>query len=198
MPMCTCDCRAAFRKFIFRRTTTIGAFEFDNISVSETVPSAGSGETFLNPPAVISQRIPVEVPVDPRATQVRLPTLKLADSTDATVCYRQVADAAGTPLAATPTLSITAPSATQTATVGEYLTVFGPLNQVQSDTGSIVVSRLDSSRLVGNEQFYVEVASLPSSATPSQVLCDAATTRGVILVRPLDLTETRHIPIAIN
>ncbi|MEN9753093.1 MAG: hypothetical protein RL670_784, partial [Actinomycetota bacterium] len=174
-------------------------FELDSISVSQTVPAASATETYLNgPPASINQHVPLEVPVDPRATQVRLPELHIAGSTDATLCYRQVADSSGTPLGTPATINFGTVSPMTVELAGPYFALYGTLTQVQTNSGGLVIGKNDYTPLMRNGSLYIEVAALPSAATPTEALCDGASSRAVFVIRPLGLFEVLRQTVVIN
>lgn len=175
-------------------------FEFDNVSLSETVPSASNNETGLSgppppPPATITMHAPTDVPVDPRVTQVGLPELPLSGSTDATVCYRQVADLSGTAIS-TPTVDFQTTMYLASVTLtGSYFAIHGTTSQTQADTGTILLSGLNSARITAGGSIYIEVSALPVGTVPTDSTCSGSTTKSVIKVRPLDLTEIVKRPV---
>jgi hypothetical protein len=176
-----------------------GGFELDNVSISEAVPDASNTESnFIgtppSPPDSITMHAPSEVPVDPRANQVGLPELPLSGSTDATVCYRQVADLSGTALSpATINFGTLTPASVEL--VGPYFAIHGSLSQTQSATGSVVIGKNDYTRVTLGGPVYIEVSALPVGTVPTEAGCAASTTKYVIEVRPLDLTEIVKRPV---
>ncbi len=190
---------SGFQKIHFSSNAYIGAFEFDNISVSETVPGLSSSETNLNgTPPSNSMHTPSVVPVDPRASQARLPQLDISGSTDTTVCYRQVADAAGTALTSAATVNFGTVGSMQVELAGSYFAVYGTQSQVVTNTGGIVVGKNDYSRITQGGSIYIEVALLPTADVPTEALCNSATTRAIIAIRPLDLFEKLHRTIQLS
>jgi hypothetical protein len=184
----------------FAKVRFYGAgFELDSISVSQTVPSNSSSETFLNPrPASIALRLPTQVPVDPRATQARLPQLRITGSTDATLCYRQVADSSGTPLVGSTSINFGTSSAMTAEPAGPYFALYGSIAQVQSNSGGLLVGRNDYAPLMQNGLIYIEVATLPTADSPTAALCDASTTRQVFVIRPYGLLASDTVPITMR
>jgi hypothetical protein len=126
--------------------------------------------------------------VDPRQTQVTLPSTTLSGATNAMLCYQQVADSSATALSGSATLSVGRSSSTSGVTLTETTNLWrfsGARASVQSQIPSITVSGLSSEPLVTTTSKFLRIGV--SAATEfGSGSCFAATNR-VLELRPLNL-----------
>lgn len=80
-------------------------FEFDNLTISETVPVFGDDEEVVGDLPVLTN-LPTVILVDPRAASVQFPRLTITNSNNAFVCISQVANSLGTAISGSPNILI--------------------------------------------------------------------------------------------
>ncbi len=168
-------------------------FEFDNVSISISVPGASSGETFLGggDPTLVAPEVLL---IDPRSHAINLPELQVSGTSTATVCFMQVADSSGGSLSA-PTVSVSAPNATGTAqAVGDDFVMSGSNADVQSDTKHLVIS--SSQRLASGGPIFFKV-SASSGVSASAQSCNTGVSR-VVEIRPVALDLVSNLVAHFN
>lgn len=157
-------------------------FEIDNISLSISLPSTGSGETFLGgaDPALVT---PDVILVDPRSHSVKLPEFQVSGTDTATLCIREVADSEGNALSNV-TTTLTAPGAAGTVqTSGDSLLLSGTNTEVQGDTNRLRFSA--NHRLTQSGPTYLKVAAVSGSGGSADS-CNSSVFK-VVEVRPIEL-----------
>ena len=172
----------------FNKVHFYGAgFELDNISFSVSVPGRATNETNLSGQIQMSLDVPPVVLVDPRATIVEFPGLRVSGDTNATLCFRQVADDTGTPLIGNPSARFenqhNDPITTQT--INDDFVASGSTTDVEDSSVHLLSSSLTNHRLAAGGSLYFSV-SAAAGANPNGNTCDAGTKR-VVEIRPISL-----------
>jgi hypothetical protein len=129
--------------------------------------------------------------IDPRQRSISVPATSLSGSTNALVCYKQVADSSATALSGSATLAVGRSSATSGVTLTETTNLWrfsGARTPVQNQLPSVTISGLSNGALVTDSSKYVQVgltAATGFGSTP----CFTGVTR-VIELRPLTLATS--------
>jgi hypothetical protein len=161
----------------FRKVQLWGTgFEFDNLTFSQTVPTFGAAEEVVGTSAA-SATLPSVLLVDPRSTTISLPALNLSNSNNAMMCIKQVADALGTAMSGSATITVGRSSNTAgvTETVATNLWRYsGTRAAVQSQIPTITISGTSGQPLVPSTSKFINIhvtsdTSGASACTDSQV-----------------------------
>ncbi len=139
---------------------------------------AGGSVTIVAPQVVL---------VDPRSASAEFPTFELDGAANAAVCLAQVADAQGTALSGSPTLTFGQKSgASVTADwVGSKFALAGTTANVQASTASFTASRAQGLTIGGEGSFFVQIRA-SASATANADAC-ASGASAIVEIRPIDL-----------
>lgn len=143
----------------------------------------------------VSGQLPDVMLVDPRAQSLNFPTLTLADSTNAMVCFSQVADSIGSSLIGSPTLAVGRSSST--AGVAENTSTnswrySGPRASVATQTSSIQISGTGLNPVVASGSKWLRVSA--TSDTSGQSACSAADVEldEVVEIRAFELNWNKN------
>ena len=134
-------------------------FEFDNVTVSETVPTEATTEAAVSNND-INANVPPILPVDPRVNAKSLPGMNLLSSTNAHICISQVANSAGGALSGDATITVgrTTNTADITATTTTNLWRFsGTRANLQTQIPAIQIKGLNSQALVPSESKFIRI-----------------------------------------
>ena len=126
--------------------------------------------------------------VDPRANSVTLPSTAISGSTNAMVCYQQVANSSGAALSDSATLSVGRSSSTSGVALTETTNLWritGARGSVQSQTSAITVSGLNDAALVTTSSKFLRIGLSAATAFGSNP-CFLSTSR-VLELKPLDI-----------
>jgi hypothetical protein len=171
-------------------------FELDTISTSVTVPGRANTETNLIGPATMTLAAPDVIPVDPTVSTITLPELQVSGDTNASLCFIQVADAAGNPFENSPlTFTPLGTDPVSTQSVGSYQVISGATADLVTSSGHLVVARTDLAALVGAQSVFIQVFAT-SGLSPNAAACGGGTSK-VVELRPigLDFTQIFDIPL---
>ncbi len=139
---------------------------------------AGGSVTIVAPEVVL---------VDPRNAVAEFPSFELDGAANAAVCLAQVADAQGTALSGSPTLTFAQKSGASVtaAWVGSSFALAGTLSSVQSATASLTASRAQALTLGGEGSFFVQIRASASATANSDSCASGAT--AIVEIRPINL-----------
>jgi hypothetical protein len=168
-------------------------FELDNITTSISVPGRTGGETNLGGPIPMTLDVPSVVLVDPRASSVKFPGVRLSGDTSATLCFRQVADGSGTPLLVSPTARFGdgENDGLTKQTINDDFVASGATSDLQAASSNLASSAINASRLAHSGSVYFRVAAASGNA-PNSSTCDAGTIK-VVEVRPISLDVVSNL-----
>lgn len=164
-------------------------FEFDNVTVSETVPTEATTETAVSNND-INANVPPILPVDPRVNAKLLPGMNLLSSTNAQICISQVANSAGGALSGDATITVgrTTNTADITATTTTNLWRFsGTRANLQTQIPSIQIQGLSGQPLVPSESKFIRIHLSSNTALAG---CTDTQVNQIVEIRPLGLTNT--------
>jgi len=167
-------------------------FELDNISISVSIPDRSNGETNLSGPTQLTLDTPQVILVDPRASQVNIPGLRVSGDTTATVCFRQVADAEGNALDSSPTVGLSDDNSdpVTTQTINNDYVISGNTTDVESSASHLLSASVNGQRIVNSGPVFFKIFAV-SGANPNSSTCDTGTSK-IVEIRPieLDLSQT--------
>ena len=148
----------------------------------------------------ISTNLPDVINVDPRVNTVNFPSLSLSTSTNAMICFRQVADSSGTAISGSANLQVSRSSSTSGVTENTATNLWrynGTRANVQTQINSIQISGTGGAALVssGSKWLEVHVTSRTSSATDCTSNIQV---RKRIELRALGLDTTRRVTVPID
>jgi hypothetical protein len=164
-------------------------FEFDNVTVSETVPTEATTESAVSNNA-INANVPPILPVDPRVNAKLLPGMNLLSSTNAHICISQVANAAGGTLSGDATITVgrTTNTADITATITTNLWRFsGTRANLQTQIPAIQIQGLNSQALVPSESKFIRIHLSSDTALAG---CTDSQVNQIVEIRPVGLTNS--------
>jgi hypothetical protein len=172
----------------FQKIHFYGAgFELDNITVSVSVPGRATNETSLTGPVELSLEVPPVILVDPRATSVGFPGVRVSGDSSATLCFRQVADDIGTPLFGNPTASFqnnnNDPVTTQT--INDDFVASGSTTDIENSSAHLTSSSVSNQRLASSGSLFFKVFAA-AGANPVSGTCDSGAAR-IVEIRPINL-----------
>jgi len=168
-------------------------FELDNITTSISVPGRTGGETNLGGPIPMTLDLPSVVLVDPRASSVKFPGVRLSGDANASLCFKQVADSSGTPLLGSPTAEFGdgENDGLTKQTINNDFIASGATSDVEAASSHLASSALNSSRLAHSGSVYFRV-SAASGSSPTASTCDAGTQK-IVEVRPIELDVVSNL-----
>jgi hypothetical protein len=108
----------------------------------------------------IDTQLPDTLLVDPRSTNIELPERTLSGSTNAMVCIQQVADAAGTAISGSPTITVGRSTSVNNVTLTQGTNMWrfiGSLANIQTQIPTITIAGSDSSALAPSESKFVRL-----------------------------------------
>jgi hypothetical protein len=163
-------------------------FEFDNVTVSETVPSTSDDEEAVSV-IDIDANLPEVLVVDPRLNAKALPAITLESSTDAMICISQVSDSSGTALSGVNTLTVGRTSNTQNITESSGSNIWrfsGPRSDVQAQIPFIQIQGISGAALVPSGSKWIQIHLTSNTADAG---CDDNQVNRFVELRALDLTQ---------
>ena len=164
-------------------------FEFDNVTVSETVPTEATTEAAVSNND-INANVPPILPVDPRVNAKSLPGMNLLSSTNAHICISQVANSAGGALSGSATITVgrTTNTADITATTTTNLWRFsGTRANLQTQIPAIQIQGLSSQALVPSESKFIRIHLSSNTALAG---CTDSQVNQIVEIRPVGLTNS--------
>lgn len=186
-----------FRKVRFRGT----GFEFDNVTISQTVPPLASTETTTETFAPYTISTPTVFIADPRSTAVSFPGVTLgagAGETNAMLCFSQVTQAGG---AITGSAEISASGSGSGVTVSSStnLVAFsGTRDSVTSFAPSIDFPSVPSGQKFGLGSIYIRVVATPQTNLGSAGCTGDAAVSALVEVRFLSVLRSDSVAITID
>jgi hypothetical protein len=131
--------------------------------------------------------VPSVVLVDPRASSVKFPGVRLSGDTNASLCFKQVADSSGTPLLGSPTAEFGdgENDGLTKQTINDDFVASGATADLQAASSHLASSALKSSRLAHSGSVYFRVAAA-SGSSPNSSTCASGATR-IVEIRPINL-----------
>ena len=147
----------------------------------------------------VSTNLPDVIPVHPLATTINFPSLTLTNSTNAMICFSQVANSGGTALSGSPTIEISRSSTTSGVTENITSNLWrynGTRANVQTQINSINISGTSGAAIAstGSKWLRVHVTSATSSASD----CQDSQVNKVVEIRSLGVDTNRRITVDVN
>jgi hypothetical protein len=147
----------------------------------------------------VSTNLPDVIPVHPLATTINFPSLTLTNSTNAMICFSQVANSGGTALSGSPTIEISRSSTTSGVTENITSNLWrynGTRANVQTQINSINISGTGGAAIAstGSKWLRVHVTSATSSASD----CQDSQVNKVVEIRSLGVDTNRRITVDVN
>jgi hypothetical protein len=149
--------------------------------------------------AWVSTNLPDVIPVHPLATTINFPSLTLTNSTNAMICFSQVANSGGTALSGSPTIEISRSSTTSGVTENITSNLWrynGTRANVQTQINSINISGTGGAAIAstGSKWLRVHVTSATGSASD----CQDSQVNKVVEIRSLGVDTNRRITVDVN
>jgi hypothetical protein len=149
--------------------------------------------------AWVSTNLPDVIPVHPLATTINFPSLTLTNSTNAMICFSQVANSGGTALSGSPTIEISRSSTTSGVTENITSNLWrynGTRANVQTQINSINISGTGGAAIAstGSKWLRVHVTSATGSASD----CQDSQVDKVVEIRSLGVDTNRRITVDVN
>ncbi|MFZ9789767.1 MAG: fibronectin type III domain-containing protein [Candidatus Nanopelagicales bacterium] len=147
----------------------------------------------------VSTNLPDVIPVYPTATTINFPPLTLSTSTNAMICFSQVANSEGTALSGSPTIEISRSSTTSGVTENITTNLWrynGTRANVQTQINSINISGTGGAAIAstGSKWLRVHVTSATGSASD----CQDSQVNKVVEIRSLGVDTNRRITVDVN
>lgn len=168
-------------------------FEFDNLTVSETIPSESSTEVVVSTPEIIvdvNANLPSVLLVDPRANSKNFPNIPISLSTGAMICISQVSDISGSEWSGENTVLVSRTdevaniTETTDANIWRYS---GPRSDLEAQIPTIQLQGIENQPLVQLESKFIRVHITSNTAAAG---CTDSQVNQIIEIRPLGLTNT--------
>jgi hypothetical protein len=184
-------------------------FEFDNLTISEEAPAAGSEETFIDALPTYTLNTSSVIPVDPRSQSVSFPGVVLGgdamSEANATMCITQVTDSSGTtPVDAANTLiSLTTPTNGNVTQSGQppNFVFSGGQNEVQTLSSQIrIVTSTTNRSVASSSAVWIRVSVSAQSAGGESTCANTGgeVTASVVELRPLRLTNSTMLRVSLD
>jgi len=182
-------------------------FEFDNLTFSEEMIDFGNEEQVIGSTTAYSLATSPIIPVDPRDPSVSFPGIVLggdaAEEPNATLCFTQVTDIAGTTAVSSENITLSLSSNGTLAPSGEppNFVFSGTQSAVQSVSTQIrIVNSVVGRSVVTSTPVWIRVSVSPASSG-GEATC--ATTGGeitstVVELRPLSLTNDNQSQVSLD
>ena len=148
----------------------------------------------------ISTNLPDVILVDPRATSINFPPLTLSTSTNAMICFSQVADSTGGAISGSPTFSVSRTSTTPGVTENTTTNLWrysGIRTDVQTQIGSIQVSGTLGNPIVPTGSKWLEVHATSRTSGASDCTSNIQVRKRIEL-RALNLDTTQLLTVEVN
>jgi hypothetical protein len=157
-----------------------------------------STETNLSGPTELALDAPQVVLVDPRASTVEFPGVRVSGDTNATLCFRQVSDSEGTPLFSNPTAEFGDDQNDNVSTqrINDDFVASGATGDVETASRHLASTAIRSARLAEGGSLYFRV-SAASGASPTAGTCDGGVHR-IVEVRPIALDVVSNLEAVIG
>jgi hypothetical protein len=177
-------------------------FEFDNVTVSLTVPTLASTETTTETFVQYTLSTPTVLIADPRSSSLSFPGITLGagtGETNAMLCFAQVTQAGGAIAGSADVLAAAAAATGITASSDVNIAAFsGARDSVASFAPTIDFQSIPSGSVFGSGSIFIRVTATPQSNLGSQGCTGAAAVSEVIEVRFLNLLLSDSVGIPID
>lgn len=186
-----------FRKVNFRGT----GFEFDNVTISQTVPALASTETPTETFTSYTLSTPSVVIADPRSASLSFPGVTLGaggTSANAMICFAQVAQGGGA-LAGSAAITTSGSGTGITSSSATNLTAFsGARATVSSFAPSIDFQSIPAGQSLGVRSLYVRVYATPQTNLGAQGCTGNAAVSRVTEIRFLNILRKDSVSITLD
>jgi hypothetical protein len=147
----------------------------------------------------VSTNLPDVLLAHPKVTNINFAPLSLSNSTNAMICFSQVANSSGAAISGSPTLSISRTTNTSGVTENIATNLWrydGTRSSVQDQINSISISGVGGSEIApsGSKWLRVHVTSATSSASD----CQDSQANKVVEIRSLNVETTRRISVSVD
>jgi hypothetical protein len=193
----------------FQRISFSGrGFEFDNLTISETVPELGAEEEVVGALPAYSLTAARVIPVDPRSQSVPFPGVLLAGAAssqpNATLCLTQVSNSSGTEVySGSSGIQVSVPATmgiTQSLSPPRF-TFTGSQTTVRNLSNQIRIISSTTSRTVASSETVWLRASVQAALNTGDLSCAPSgnvITAFVIELRPIRLNSVNQLGIPID
>jgi hypothetical protein len=186
--------------FRFVRFSGAG-FEFDNVTVSQTVPvfatTENTVETF-NPYTISTAEVLL---ADPRATSVRFPGMSLAEGADesnAMICFTQVAQGGGV-LSGPPSIVASGSGTGIAVATDTNLVAFsGARGAVENLSSNVLLEAVAEGQQFGVSSVYLRVSVTPQTNFGTAACSGSNSDSSVIEVRFLNILQSNSVSVSID
>jgi hypothetical protein len=144
----------------------------------------------------VSTNLPTVLLVDPKRTTLNLPSLALSNSTNAMICFEQVANSGGTALGGSANISVTRTTSVEnvTSTVATNSWRYsGSRANVQTQINSIQITGTSGNPVANNGSKWVRIR-----VTDSTTDCASDPVQRVVEIRPLGFDGSRRVTVTLN
>jgi hypothetical protein len=183
-------------------------FEFDNVTISETVPELGAEEEVVGALPAYSLTAARVIPVDPRSQSVPFPGVLLAGAAstqpNATLCLTQVSNSSGAQVySGSSGIQVSVPATmgiTQSLSPPRF-TFTGSQTTVRSLSNQIRIISSTTSRTVASSETVWLRASVQAALNTGDLSCSVSNnviTAFVIELRPIRLNSVNQLGIPID
>jgi hypothetical protein len=183
-------------------------FEFDNVTISETVPELGAEEEVVGALPAYSLTAARVIPVDPRSQSVPFPGVLLAGAAssqpNATLCLTQVSNSSGTEVySGSSGIQVSVPATmgiTQSLSPPRF-TFTGSQTTVRNLSNQIRIISSTTSRTVASSETVWLRASVQAALNTGDLSCAPSgnvITAFVIELRPIRLNSVNQLGIPID
>lgn len=186
-----------FRKVRFRGT----GFEFDNLTISQTVPPLASTETTTETFVTYTISTPAVLIADPRSSSVSFPGVTLGagtGETNAMLCLSQVTQSGGA-IPGSAVISASGSGSGITVTSSTNLFAFsGARDTVVSFAPSIDFQSVPSGQEFGLGSIYIRVVATPQTNLGSAGCTGDAAVSALVEIRFLNVLRSDSVAITID
>lgn len=147
----------------------------------------------------VSTNLPDVLLAHPKVQSINFSPLNLSNSTNAMICFSQVADSSGTAISGSPTLNISRTSTTSGVTENATTNLWrydGTRSNVQDQINSIIISGAGGGDVAPSSSKWLRVHV--TSATSSANDCQDSQVNKIVEIRSLKVETTRRIVVGVD
>ena len=186
----------------FREVRFSGAgFEFDNVTVSETIPNFSETETTVESFDPFTLATPTVLIADPRATSLSFPGVTLTDGTDeenAMICFSQVTQGGGALGEAASIQASGSGTGVTVATDTNLVAFSGDRDTVVDFSPAILLQGVTQNQQFGVTSVYVQVSATPQTNSGTAGCSGSNAVSAVIEVRFLNILQSNSLNIPLD
>jgi hypothetical protein len=176
-------------------------FEFDNVTVSQTVPDFSATETTVESFDPFTLATPLVLIADPRATSVSFPGVTLTDGTDeeeAMICFSQVTQGGGALVEAATIQASGIGTGITVATDTNLVAFSGARDTVVDFSPAIFLEGITQNQQFGVTSVFIQVSATPQTNSGTAGCSGSNAVSAEVEVRFLNTLQSNSLNIPIN